>query len=269
MIAARSLVGSRVAPIRCVPRARGFRALVAKSAKSVPPGTPTVTEQEFSSVSDLPRQDPDATVEVQVEYSTLNYKDGLILTGQPGVVREWPLVPGIDYAGRVVRSRSPLWREGDAVMLTGNKAGQFFDGGYAERATCQAEWLVPTPDGLDTFGAMVIGSAGMTAMQCILHLERFGEWQPERCHRSDARAEPEPEPEPKLRLSPNTSLNLIFTPSQASCGLGVALCSSLVRQAASDKWQSLRSRRVGTRSWRRRAAWMRLGVDCVSSAPPT
>ena len=113
-------------------------------------------------------------MEVAVEYSTVNYKDGLILTGQKGVVRNWPLVPGIDYAGRVVRSRSPLWKEGDAVLLTGNKAGQFFDGGYAERASCQAEWLVGVPEALGTRGAMVLGSAGMTAMMCVLHLERFG-----------------------------------------------------------------------------------------------
>ena len=152
--------------------------MVAQSAKAVAPGESTVETHEFASVSELPRQDPDATVEVEVEYSTLNYKDGLILTGQKGVVKEWPLVPGIDYAGRVARSRSPLWREGDSVLLTGNKAGQFFDGGYAERASSQAEWLVPLPAGLDSRGAMVLGSAGMTAMMCVLHLERFGELRP-------------------------------------------------------------------------------------------
>merc|ERR1719327_1897477 len=109
---------------------------------------PTAAVGEFAQLADLPRQDADASVEVAVEYSTLNYKDGLILTGQKGVVREWPIVPGIDYAGRVARSRSPLFREGDAVVLTGNKAGQYFDGGFAERAGVQAEWLVPVQEGL-------------------------------------------------------------------------------------------------------------------------
>ncbi len=119
-----------------IPSLRAFRAIVVHSEASRPDG-PTATIQEFSSLADLPRQDADATVEVDVEFSTLNFKDGLILRGQKGVVREWPIVPGIDYAGRVARSRSPLFREGDKVVLTGNKAGQFFDGGYSERASAQ------------------------------------------------------------------------------------------------------------------------------------
>ena len=231
----RALLGLRIAPTRGLPQHRGFRALVANSAKSVPPGAPTVVEHDISSVSDLPRQDPEANVEIAVEYSTLNYKDGLILTGQKGVVREWPLVPGIDYAGTVVRSASPLWREGDAVLLTGNKAGQFFDGGYAERATCQAEWLVPIPDGLDSFGSMVIGSAGMTAMQCILHLERFGEWRLGVWSRArDPKPPPQPQPHAQPHARTHPHLILSFTPgltrtpaptlTQVSCGPGAAPC---------------------------------------------
>ena len=120
---------------------RHFTAMVARSAKDAA-GGPTSELREFERVSELPQQDPDATVEVDVAYSDLNYKDGLIVLGRSGVVKSFPIVPGIDFAGTVVRSRSPHFREGDAVALTGNKAGQYFDGGYAQRAACQAEHLV-------------------------------------------------------------------------------------------------------------------------------
>jgi len=93
-------------------------------------------------------------------------------------VRQYPIVAGIDFAGRVVRSSNPMWREGDAVVLTGNKAGQFFDGGYSERATCRAEWLVSPPPQFDLAQCMTIGTAGITAAMCVLHLERSGEIKP-------------------------------------------------------------------------------------------
>lgn len=109
--------------------------------------------------------------EVSVSHSTLNYKDGLIVRGKPGVVREFPIVPGIDYAGVVRSSRASGLREGDHVVLTGNKAGQYFDGGYAQRASCQAEWLVPLPSRFNAAEAMTIGTAGVTAMMCVHHLE--------------------------------------------------------------------------------------------------
>jgi len=102
----------------------------------------------------------------------------MILRGQRGVVRNWPIVPGIDFAGVVRHSHSKLFSEGDAVVLTGNKAGQHFDGGFSERATCQAEWLVPIPPTFDTVDAMTIGSAGFTAMQCISNLEVAGGIRP-------------------------------------------------------------------------------------------
>jgi len=88
------------------------------------------------------------------------------------------LLLGIDYAGVVARSSSPLWREGDAVVLTGNKAGQYFDGGYAERATCRAEWLVAPPPALSLAQSMVVGTAGVTAAMCVDYLQRFGEVEP-------------------------------------------------------------------------------------------
>jgi acrylyl-CoA reductase (NADPH) len=158
---------------------RHFTAMVARSAKdAAAAGSNTSELREFESVSELPQQDPDATVEVEVAYSDLNYKDGLIVLGRSGVVKSFPIVPGIDFAGTVVRSRSPHFQEGDAVALTGNKAGQYFDGGYAQRAACQAEHLVKLPPGLSTLQAMVLGTAGMTATMCVRHLETAGEVTP-------------------------------------------------------------------------------------------
>ena len=156
---------------------RHFTAMVARSAKDAA-GGPTSELREFERVSELPQQDPDATVEVEVAYSDLNYKDGLIVLGRSGVVKSFPIVPGIDFAGTVVRSHSPHFREGDAVALTGNKAGQYFDGGYAQRAACQAEHLVKLPPGLSTLQAMALGTAGMTATMCVRHLETAGEVAP-------------------------------------------------------------------------------------------
>ena len=157
---------------------RGFRALVARSLKDVPEGEATAEVQEFNSVSELPRQDPLADVEVAVTHSDVNFKDGMIIMGQKGVVKQFPIVAGIDYAGVVVRSNNPLWNEGDGVVLTGNKAGQFFDGGYSERAKVRGEWLVAPPPKLSLAQTMLIGTAGITAAQCLVHLEKFGEVKP-------------------------------------------------------------------------------------------
>ena len=111
-------------------------------------------------------------VTVRVTHSTINYKDAMILQGRPGLVPAWPIVPGIDAAGVVVASDDPAWREGDAAVITGNKIGQHFDGGYATLLRVQAGWLVRPPAGLDAAACMAIGSAGFTAMQCVDHLER-------------------------------------------------------------------------------------------------
>lgn len=137
-------------------------------------GDDTTAIHSFGSLGDLPQQDPEATVEVDVSHSDLNYKDAMIVLGHKGVVKSWPIVPGIDFAGIVRASRSPLFRPGDAVLLTGNKVGQHFDGGYAERAACQAEWLVPIPAPFDALDAMTVGTAGITAMMCVAHLEAAG-----------------------------------------------------------------------------------------------
>ena len=133
---------------------------------------------EFAFTTELPRQDPAADVEVAITHSNMNYKDAMIVLGQKGVVKEFPIVGGIDYAGVVAKSSSSLWKEGDKVVLTGNKAGQFFDGGYADRATCRAEWLVAPPPEFDLAQCMTIGTAGVTAAMCVDYLERLGEVRP-------------------------------------------------------------------------------------------
>ena len=117
---------------------------------------------------------PEGEVSVRVEYSTLNYKDGMILQGQGRLVRAYPHVPGIDFAGTVERSSSPEFKPGDRVLLTGWRVGELYWGGYAERARVKADWLVRRPDGLSAERAMAIGTAGFTAMLAVVALERHG-----------------------------------------------------------------------------------------------
>lgn len=117
---------------------------------------------------------PGGDVTVRVEYSTLNYKDGMILQGQGRLVRQYPHVPGIDFAGTVARSDSPRFKPGDKVVLTGWRVGEVHWGGYAEQARVKADWLVPLPSGLTTRQAMAIGTAGFTAMLAVIALERHG-----------------------------------------------------------------------------------------------
>lgn len=113
-------------------------------------------------------------VTVRVAYSTLNYKDGLAITGRGPVVRRFPMVPGIDLAGAVEASDSPDWRVGDAVVLNGWGVGEVHPGGLAQRARLKAEWLVPLPAAFSARQAMAIGTAGYTAMLCVMALERHG-----------------------------------------------------------------------------------------------
>ncbi len=113
-------------------------------------------------------------VEINVAASTLNYKDGLALTGAAPIVRRWPLTPGIDFAGEVTRSDHPGFAPGDLVVLNGWGVGESHDGGYAQRARVRGDWLVRLPPGLDLHQAMAIGTAGYTAMLCILALEAGG-----------------------------------------------------------------------------------------------
>jgi len=117
---------------------------------------------------------PEGDVTVAVEYSTLNYKDGLCLTTGGGLVRQWPHVPGIDFAGTVESSADPRYAPGDKVVLTGWRVGETHWGGYATRARLRGDWLVPLPSGLTTRQAMGIGTAGLTAMLAIMALEDHG-----------------------------------------------------------------------------------------------
>ena len=111
---------------------------------------------------------------VRVEYSTVNYKDGLALTGKAPVVRVWPMTPGIDFAGVVESSASPGFKAGDRVVLNGWGLGETHQGGYAERARVKAGWLVKLPASISTADAMAIGTAGYTAMLSVMALEREG-----------------------------------------------------------------------------------------------
>lgn len=117
---------------------------------------------------------PAGDVTVAVEYSTLNYKDGLCLTSGGGLVRSYPHVPGIDLAGTVEASDDPRYRPGDKVILTGWRVGEVHWGGYATRARVKADWLVPLPEGLTTRQAMAVGTAGFTAMLAVMALEDHG-----------------------------------------------------------------------------------------------
>lgn len=113
-------------------------------------------------------------VTVAVEWSTLNYKDGLCMGSGGGMVRVWPHVPGIDFAGTVEASDDPRYRAGDRVVLTGWRVGESWWGGFAEKARVKADWLVPLPAGLSTRQAMAVGTAGFTAMLSVMALEAHG-----------------------------------------------------------------------------------------------
>ena len=126
---------------------------------------------ETIKIDDLPA---DGDVLVAVEFSTVNYKDGLCLSGKGGLVRTYPHIPGIDFAGEVVDSKDPRYAPGDKVVLTGWRVGEIWWGGYAQYARVKADWLVPLPDGLTCQQAMAIGTAGFTAMLSVLALEDAG-----------------------------------------------------------------------------------------------
>ncbi|KAF0096879.1 MAG: NADPH:quinone reductase and related Zn-dependent oxidoreductase [bacterium] len=117
---------------------------------------------------------PEGDVTVRISHSTLNYKDGMILKGLGTIVRSYPHVPGVDFAGVVEHTTSPLYQPGDDVILTGWRVGEERWGGYATKARVRAEWLVPMPPGLDARRAMALGTAGFTAMLAVTTLEAEG-----------------------------------------------------------------------------------------------
>jgi acrylyl-CoA reductase (NADPH) len=143
-----------------------FRALVVEKAGD---GSTSVAVQSLPE-DRLPAGD----VTVAVEYSTLNYKDGLCLGSGGGLVRTYPHVPGIDFAGTVETSDDPRYRPGDKVVLTGWRVGEVHWGGYAEKARVRADWLVPLAAGLTTRDAMAVGTAGLTSMLGVMALEAHG-----------------------------------------------------------------------------------------------
>ena len=116
----------------------------------------------------------DGDVDVRVEHSTVNYKDGLAITGKLPVVRRFPMIPGVDFAGTVTASRHPDYQPGDKVILNGWGVGEVHYGGYAEMARVKGDWLIALPAGLSTAEAMAIGTAGYTAMLALIALERHG-----------------------------------------------------------------------------------------------
>ncbi len=113
-------------------------------------------------------------VTVRVDYSTLNYKDGLAVTGKAPVVRRFPMIAGIDFAGTVEASSHPAWKPGDKVILNGWGCGETHLGAYAEKARVKGDWLVPLPQTMSAHDAMAIGTAGYTAMLALMALERHG-----------------------------------------------------------------------------------------------
>ena len=117
---------------------------------------------------------PAGDVTVRVSYSTLNYKDGLAISGKSPVVRQFPMIPGIDLAGTVETSNHPHYQVGDRVLLNGWGVGESHWGGLAQKARLRGDWLIPLPKGLSERQAMAIGTAGYTAMLCLLALERHG-----------------------------------------------------------------------------------------------
>ncbi|HLW76717.1 MAG TPA: alcohol dehydrogenase catalytic domain-containing protein, partial [Bryobacteraceae bacterium] len=117
---------------------------------------------------------PPGEVLVRVKYSSLNYKDGLAVTGKPGVIRNFPMVPGVDFAGLVEESTSPNFKFGDPVVVTGCGTSEVFWGGYAEYARLDQDFIVPLPDRITLLRAMAIGTAGFTAMQSLMALEAHG-----------------------------------------------------------------------------------------------
>lgn len=143
-----------------------FRAMVVEKDEA---GTATAGVQTLDEAR-LPPGD----VTVAVEWSTLNYKDGLCLGSGGGMVRVWPHVPGIDFAGTVETSDDPRYKPGDRVVLTGWRVGESWWGGFAEKARVKADWLVPLPEGLTARQAMAVGTAGFTAMLSVMALEDHG-----------------------------------------------------------------------------------------------
>lgn len=142
-----------------------FKALIASKGEAG-------TSLAFGDFAEADLMEGDVTV--RVTHSTVNYKDGLALTGRAPVIRRWPMIPGIDFAGRVEASDNSAFKPGDLVILNGWGTGETHLGAYAQKSRVKADWLVPLPAGMNPGEAMAIGTAGYTAMLCVLALEKHG-----------------------------------------------------------------------------------------------
>ena len=142
-----------------------FKAIVIEKTETAPKAALTDFDE---------RNLMEGDVSVRVEWSTVNYKDGLAITGKAPVVRRFPMIPGIDFAGTVETSTHPEWKPGDKVILNGWGCGETHLGAYAEKARVKGNWLVPLPTGMSARDAMAIGTAGYTAMLAVMALERHG-----------------------------------------------------------------------------------------------
>src|SRR3954449_6013513 len=142
-----------------------FRAVVVEKGE----GGQSVALEDFDEAGLM-----DGDVTVRVTHSTLNYKDGLALTGKAPVVRRFPMIPGIDFAGTVEASSHAGFKPGDAVVLNGWGTGETHLGGYGQRSRVKGDWLIPLPQGLTAEQAMAIGTAGYTAMLAVVALEKHG-----------------------------------------------------------------------------------------------
>ncbi|BAN03841.1 acrylyl-CoA reductase (NADPH) [Ilumatobacter coccineus] len=149
-----------------------FNALVVREAEEGNPKSAAAAIEQLSD-ADLPTYG-DSDVTVDIDYSSLNYKDGMALTGKGRIIRSFPMVPGIDFSGTVSASDSDRFAVGDEVILTGWAVGERYWGGYSQRQRVKSDWLVKRPSGLSSEQAMGIGTAGLTAMLCVLGLEDGG-----------------------------------------------------------------------------------------------
>lgn len=200
-----------------------FNALVVnKDAES---GKTSAAVQQID-VSDLPEGD----VLIDVEFSTVNYKDGLCIGPGGGLVRNYPHVPGIDFAGTVAESSDDRYKAGDRVVLTGWRVGEVHWGGYAQKARVKADWLVPLPDGLTTRQAMAVGTAGFTAMLAVMALENHGV---------------KPGDKPVLVTGAAGGVGSVATAILANLGYGVAAVTG--RAEASDYLTSLGATQIVAR----------------------
>lgn len=142
-----------------------FRAIRASKGEKAP-------QIEFVNITEADLMEGDVTV--AIDYSTVNYKDGLALTGAAPIIRHWPLIPGIDFSGKVEKSDNPNFKPGDRVVLNGWGVGEGHNGGYAQKARVKGDWLVKLPDEISNEQAMAIGTAGYTSMLSVLALEKNG-----------------------------------------------------------------------------------------------